>query len=302
MLVVTFGFIVVVCLLVKRLNIKHNLNLEQVTRTAEYSKIGFDESVFIDFKNYEIIQNEEGIDIKAEKCFDSTLMNEIDLVGLDNSSDEFVVTYEVKYIENEDTVFLTATIIGDDNINIIDTIPGLVSINNAGQADILFSIDDELVWLSDLTNDEIIDNTGWFKNLIKKITNKSIQVASDVVRVLEPIIRPAVKIATYLAVQLIGPEKAAYLGATILNMKADTEGIYHADFDCWQQYFGFTDLYDVVFDCSTSMKYGKFDFDIDNDGYTDYVLWAWKGDYLNLGAGAELGFIKDGLTAMRYGK
>lgn len=25
---------------------------------------------------------------------------------------------------------------------------------------------------------------------------------------------------------------------------------------------------------------------------TDYVFWAWKGDYLNLGAGAELGIYK----------
>lgn len=40
------------------------------------------------------------------------------------------------------------------------------------------------------------------------------------------------------------------------------------------------------------MRYGKFDFDVDNDGYEDYVLWAWKGDYLNLGAGAELGIYE----------
>ena len=25
-------------------------------------------------------------------------------------------------------------------------------------------------------------------------------------------------------------------------------------------------------------------------GTTCFVLWAWKGDYLNLGAGAEIGF------------
>lgn len=33
-------------------------------------------------------------------------------------------------------------------------------------------------------------------------------------------------------------------------------------------------------------------FDFSSDG-NDYVLWAWKGDYLNMGAGAELGiYIK----------
>lgn len=72
-------------------------------------------------------------------------------------------------------------------------------------------------------------------------------------------------------------------------MKKDEQGIYHADFDCWQQYFGYSDLYDVVFNSATSMRNGKYDFDINNDYYSDYILWAWKGDYLNLGAGAELG-------------
>lgn len=111
-------------------------------------------------------------------------------------------------------------------------------------------------------------------------------------KALEPIIRPAVKISYYLAVKLIGNDNAAYWGATILNMKVDTEGIYHANFDCWQQYFGYTDLYDAVFDSATSMRYKKYDFDVNNDGYSDYVIWAWKGDYLNLGAGAELGIYE----------
>jgi len=28
----------------------------------------------------------------------------------------------------------------------------------------------------------------------------------------------------------------------------------------------------------------------------NYILWAWKGDYINLGAGAELGIYKDGTS------
>ena len=75
-------------------------------------------------------------------------------------------------------------------------------------------------------------------------------------------------------------------------MSSDEEGIYHANFDCWQQYFGYTDLYDLIFDCATSMLSHKFEFDVNNDGYNDHVLWAWKGDYLNLGAGAELGIYE----------
>ena len=49
-------------------------------------------------------------------------------------------------------------------------------------------------------------------------------------------------------------------------------------------------MYDVVFDYATSMKSEKFQFSYDD---RDYILWAWKGDYLNMGAGAELGIYSN---------
>lgn len=35
----------------------------------------------------------------------------------------------------------------------------------------------------------------------------------------------------------------------------------------------------------------KFEFTT-KDG-TDYVIWMWKGDYINLGSGAEVGIYKE---------
>ncbi len=68
----------------------------------------------------------------------------------------------------------------------------------------------------------------------------------------------------------------------------DENGYYHTLFDCWQGkgLIGYNGVYDWAFDKGTSMAVDKFEF---SEGETDYVLWAWKGDYLNLGAGAELG-------------
>ena len=77
-------------------------------------------------------------------------------------------------------------------------------------------------------------------------------------------------------------------------MDADGEGVYHARFDCWQQCMGYTKFYDNIFDLFTDMRYnndGMFKYNGQN-----YMLWAWKGDYLNLGAGAELGFYYGGET------
>ena len=78
----------------------------------------------------------------------------------------------------------------------------------------------------------------------------------------------------------------ASIGAFFLNMSKDNNGVYHAGFDCWQQYFGYNDMYDFFFDLGTSCKSAKFPFTYNGQGY---ILWAWKGDYINLGAGAELG-------------
>ena len=45
---------------------------------------------------------------------------------------------------------------------------------------------------------------------------------------------------------------------------------------------------DDVFHLGTfgNMKKNKFEFNCDGE---NYVIWTWKGDYLNLGSGAEIG-------------
>lgn len=73
----------------------------------------------------------------------------------------------------------------------------------------------------------------------------------------------------------------------------DGDGVYHARQE-WSlqsfEYSGYNDFYDTVFHYATSMAKEKFQFS-DDDG-NDYILWAWKGDYLILGAGAKMGIYK----------
>lgn len=85
--------------------------------------------------------------------------------------------------------------------------------------------------------------------------------------------------------------KTTEIGAALLGMNKDSKGIYHASFNGWQQYFGYNDFYDFMFDIGTSMKTEKFEFIYNK---TSYVLWLWKGDYINLGAGAEMGIYYGG--------
>jgi len=45
-------------------------------------------------------------------------------------------------------------------------------------------------------------------------------------------------------------------------------------------------MYDDVFTIGSNMLKEKFEFSYNE---TDYILWAWKGDYWNLGSGTEIG-------------
>jgi len=70
-------------------------------------------------------------------------------------------------------------------------------------------------------------------------------------------------------------------------------GTYHIRQDWWQSwsFVGYNRFYDFVFDVVTDMKTEQFKFTSNN---TDFIIWVWKGDYINLGAGAELGIYYGG--------
>ncbi len=76
-----------------------------------------------------------------------------------------------------------------------------------------------------------------------------------------------------------------------VDFHRDKAGVFHTSPDCWQQHMGYCDLYDWVFDVATDMKKNKYPVTVDGE---QYCIWMWKGDYLNLGAGAETGIYKGG--------
>lgn len=79
-------------------------------------------------------------------------------------------------------------------------------------------------------------------------------------------------------------------GSIALDFRYDDEHIaLHSDTTQWQSIGGYNDFYDWVFDKATSMNKLKLDFTLSTNNQ-DYVVWVWKGNYLNLGAGSEVGF------------
>jgi RHS repeat-associated protein len=135
-----------------------------------------------------------------------------------------------------------------------------------------------------------IDPTGMTEEVIGSLlTDSGKEVVRTGVRIGESAINTALNFVTF------GHLNTAKVGALTLMMDKEPFGegyTYHAKVDCWQRFFGFNDFYDEVFDTGTYMNRAKFEFETP-DG-REYMIWAWKGDYINLGAGAELGIYTRG--------
>lgn len=98
-----------------------------------------------------------------------------------------------------------------------------------------------------------------------------------------------------------------------LSADLDENGVYHVRPNAWQQYVHYSTGYDDVFRSAVNYASGGditvdvnqsrvFWVDLDGDNVhdegEDFILWSWKGDYMNLGAGAETGIyqVMDGDT------
>lgn len=279
-------------------------DVDQEVRTVHYEDKSIDEnSLFKGFDSHQINENDNGLEIVAEKFFDKSIFEEFDLVDLADDTEEIQVCYSVNYVENESTVYLSVYFKEDESKSLIDTLPGLITFNEYGETDVMFLIDNEKVWLSDLTHeDSVIENTGLFKKLLKKAADAIVSstIAQTAIKAVTLVVNPVIRlVSTTLYLSPVG-SLATWITAKALDMDQEWKnglptGIYHARFDCWQDCVGYDDFYDEVFDLGTEllgrkrMQRHKYEIDIDGDYESDYIFWAWKGDYYNLGAGCELG-------------
>lgn len=83
-------------------------------------------------------------------------------------------------------------------------------------------------------------------------------------------------------------------GASFLRFKRSADGkTLHArpdrDYKQWQYYLGYFNLYDSVFRRGTDALRKKVYYEYNGE---TYVLWCWKGDYMNLGLGSEFGIYR----------
>jgi hypothetical protein len=93
----------------------------------------------------------------------------------------------------------------------------------------------------------------------------------------------------------LNPYIPATIGSLFGNMESDIKFVVHANVEAWQKDFGYSNVYDTGLYIGDSGKMRRLKLPFNYEG-KEYIIWAWRGDYLNLGAGAELGiYINTGI-------
>lgn len=175
--------------------------------TVQTRTVSADNSM--DFDNYYNKIQEQCKDVKFEydeeyNQFNLTATQEIPISALENEEvvldtemENISLTYQTIYDPEANLV----TLFVYSNGEVSDALVGCPFTKENGEVDVVFSVDDELIYLSELQDAGVIQNCGWFSRALKKIAKVAavvavavavVAVAAVVVQVAAPVIATAV--------------------------------------------------------------------------------------------------------------
>lgn len=193
---------------------------EAITRNIEVSKKSIDyESVFEEFED-PILETEGSLTtFEGVKTFDLADFDELDLVADVETGEtpKMQVKYNYSYDCEANMVTLTATMVGDEDEPLIDTMYGMAFVNEKGELDAVFDCDDgEYITLSELQDADMIANCGWFKKAFKKVGNAIKKVCSTTIGLIGAAVTIAAPFAFAVTFSMIMPVGAVIaVGALI---------------------------------------------------------------------------------------
>ena len=131
------------------------------------------QSAFDEFDDGELTTENNVTTFEGTKTFDLLNFCEVDYVSELNSdaTAEIRVRYHYSYDSQANVITLTATLMDENDNLTIDSMVGVPFVDENNELDCVFDCDGEFVLLSELQNDGLIENCGWFKNLCKKVSS-----------------------------------------------------------------------------------------------------------------------------------
>lgn len=175
-LIKRLSIILTVCLIVLFMmcissNNGNNSSIDTPIRNIELVENNIDEnSYFEKFDSYELNFSNDKVDFIGYDTIDLSDLHEIDLIS-NNMLDKLVLTkYSCTYDYENGIVSLSVSMIDEEEVSIIDTIYGVIIMDEDLNYDVIFDCDGEILLLSELKENGTIDNCGFWSKL-KKVWN-----------------------------------------------------------------------------------------------------------------------------------
>ena len=172
-------------------------------RTVPISQSVVDaQSVLDSFENSELSTYGTVSTFTGDKKFNAAELREIDFIAeqIDNELDTVDVNYQVSYDYENSNVVLSTVIKGENYIPVIDSVEGVAFRNAEGKIDALLEIDGEMIYLSELCNNSVIENVGFFSWLKKATT----AIVKTVVSMITPMVMVTVSAVEVIADKVFG--------------------------------------------------------------------------------------------------
>lgn len=170
--IVTFSFMMLTCLSIGLFGEFETNKMSAAVRDIELEMKEVDsQSIFSEFKETELIYVEEDnyVQFSGIQTLDSSILNKIDLVSVTNDgSNELDIKYSIEFDADSNLVYLTVTAVNSEVGEIVDKIVGVPFLNEEEEVDVAFSLEDEIIYMSEFEDYSVLENCGWFSKFWKK--------------------------------------------------------------------------------------------------------------------------------------
>ena len=173
----------------------------------------------------------------AKKKISANSLSEFESVSL--SDNDYLITYEVSYNLEESEVTLNVYFDNSKEV-IIENFKGIQMTNYNNILDILFLIDNEHIFLSELNSLNDTEQCSWFGNVLHKVINNNLKALSY--------IEPAIKLLNYVNENIIDIlynsfKNTSYITNYNLNLKLNNPDSFVYGQSSYNNFhFGFSNL------------------------------------------------------------
>lgn len=141
-------------------------NVELVENNVDY------QNEFSKYENAKLEYSEDRgyVSFSGTINYSTDELSDIDFVsmlGIEN--DKLSIEYSFDYDVNENLFYLNVVAKNTEDGNILDRIVGVPFQNDDGEIDIVFDVEGDFICLSELTENKLLENCGWFSRILKKV-------------------------------------------------------------------------------------------------------------------------------------